>query len=117
MLTSQARIQANIKNAQSSKGPTRPEGKARSMRNSLKHGMTGQGIVIHEHDAAEVDVRHRALHQDVAPQSIMGAILVGQMATLSVRMERGAKQEFAAVALRVRHASDEFDAERIENAA
>ena len=46
----------------------------------------------------------------------MGAILVGQMATLSVRMERGARQEFAAVASRVRHATDDFDAERVSRA-
>ena len=46
----------------------------------------------------------------------MGAILVGQMATLSVRMERGAKQEFAAVAERARHASEVFDAERVAKA-
>jgi hypothetical protein len=46
----------------------------------------------------------------------MGAILVGQMGTLSVRMERGARQEFAAIAERVRHASENLDAERIEEA-
>jgi uncharacterized small protein (DUF1192 family) len=78
--------------------------------------MTGQGIVIPEGDVAEVESRNAALQEELAPKSVMGAILVGQMATLSVRMERGAEQEFASVAIRVRHASEVFDAERVENA-
>jgi hypothetical protein len=38
------------------------------------------------------------------------------MALLSVRMERGAKQETAAIAARVRHAADDFDEARFEEA-
>jgi hypothetical protein len=117
MITSEARSSANRQNAKLfSTGPKTAEGKEKSRRNGLKHGMTGQGIVVPEQDAAEVDIRHRALHQELAPKSIMGAILVGQMATLSVRMERGARQEFATVAILARHAGDVFDAERSEAA-
>jgi hypothetical protein len=116
MRASEARIKANQLNAKRSTGPKTPDGKERSRRNGLKHGMTGRGIVIPEEEVNEVEQRHRALQAELAPQSAMGAILVGQMATLSVRMERGAKQEFAAVAIRVRHASDVFDAERIDTA-
>jgi hypothetical protein len=115
MKTSEARIKANKANSAKSTGPS-AAGMENSRRNGLKHGMTGQGIVLHEADAAEVERRHEALNAELAPQSVMGAILVGQMATLSVRMERGAKQEFAAVAERARHASDVFDAERVEKA-
>ena len=86
----------------------------RSRQNSLKHGLTGAGVVVHEEDAAEVERRNEALQAELAPKSAMGAILVRQMATLSVRMERGARQEFAAIAARVRHAADDFDEERIE---
>jgi hypothetical protein len=115
MKTSEARIKANKANSAKSTGPS-AAGMENSRRNGLKHGMTGQGIVLHEADAAEVERRHEALNAELAPQSVMGAILVGQMAMLSVRMERGAKQEFAAVAERARHASDAFDAERVEKA-
>ena len=38
------------------------------------------------------------------------------MATLSVRMERGAKQESAAIAARVRHVADDFDEARFDEA-
>ena len=101
MKTSEARIKANKANSAKSTGPS-AAGQEKSRRNGLKHGMTGQGIVLHEADAAEVERRHQALNAELAPKSVMGAILVGQMATLSVRMERGAKQEFASVATRVR---------------
>jgi hypothetical protein len=116
MKTSEARLKACKINSATSTGPRTPDGRDRSRRNGLKHGMTGQGIVLHQADAAEVERRHQALNAELAPQSVKGAILVGQMATLSVKMERGAKQEFAAVAERVRHASEVFDAERVEKA-
>jgi hypothetical protein len=116
MKASEARISSSKANSAKSTGPRTAEGKERSRRNGLKHGMTGQGIVLPEADMAEVDIRHLALHKELAPQSIMGAILVGQLAALSVRMERGVKQEFAAVAERARHASDNFDAERVARA-
>jgi hypothetical protein len=73
-------------------------------------------LVVHEQDAAEVECRNEALQAELAPQTAMGAILVRQMAVLSVRMERGARQELAAIAARVRHAADDFDEQRIERA-
>ena len=113
MPASEARLRANKANAARSTGPKSPEGKQRSRLNGLKHGMTGQGIVIPESDLAQVESRNAALQKELAPQSALGVILVGQMAMLSVRMERGARQEFAAIASRVRHATDDFYAERV----
>ena len=72
--------------------------------------------MIAEVDEAEVERRKTVLLQEMAPISMMGAILVGQMATLSVRMERGAEQEFAAVASRVRNAASDFDEARYQRA-
>jgi hypothetical protein len=115
--TSAARIEANRKNALRSKGPTSQAGKERSRRNGLKHGMTGRGVVLDDQDASEVGRRESALRAELDPRSILGVILVGQMATLSVRMERGAKQEEAALGRRVRHAPEAFDRERLEFAA
>jgi hypothetical protein len=114
MPTSEARIKANRANSLKSTGPTSTTGKQRSRQNSLKHGMTGQGIVIPEGDLAKVESRKAALQEELAPKSVMGAILVGQMATLSVRMERGARQEEEALASRVRHAAETFDHDRVD---
>ena len=52
MAASEARILANKMNAQKSKGPTSTEGKMRSRRNALKHGMTGAGVVLPDEAAA-----------------------------------------------------------------
>ncbi len=82
----------------------------------MKHGLTGAGVVVHEQDVDEVERRVEALSADLNPQSAMGAILVRQMAVLSVRMERGARQESAAIAERVRHAPDDFDEARFDEA-
>jgi hypothetical protein len=112
--TSEARILANQANARLSTGPRTPVGKDRSSRNGLKHGMTGRGIVVPEEDVTEVGLRHSALMAELAPRSAIGVILIGQMATLSVRMERGARREEAALERRVRHAPEAFDRERVE---
>jgi hypothetical protein len=116
MTTSEARIQANRRNAAKSTGPKTEEGKARSRRNGLKHGMTGEGIVLAETDEAEIERRTEALQDELAPESTLGTILVRQIARLSVRMERSNQQEIASLARRVRHAVDDFDQERIDEA-
>jgi hypothetical protein len=111
MPTSEARILANRAKSLRSTGPS-DAGKERSRANSLKHGLTGAGVVIPREDVDEVERRNVALQTELAPKSAMGAILVRQMAVLSVRMERGAKQESAAIAARVRHAEEAFDEQR-----
>jgi hypothetical protein len=113
MPTSEARINANRCNAQMSTGPASTEGKAKSRCNSFKHGMTGAGIVVRADDAAEVERRHEALLAEMAPKTLLGELLVREMATLSVRMEQGALYEIATVSRRVRHAADDFDEERL----
>ena len=116
MPTSEARSAASRLNGCKSVGPTSTSGKQISSRNSLKHGLSGQGIVIAEVDETEVERRKTILLQEMAPISTMGAILVSQMAMLSVRMERCAEQEIAAVASRVRNAASEFDEARYQRA-
>ena len=115
MPTSEARINANRINAQMSTGPRTTEGKERSRANGLKHGLTGAGIVLLEEDASEVELRAKALMAELDPRSTLGKILVGQLATLSVRMERGAKREEEALAGRVRHATEAFDHDRVDH--
>ncbi len=116
MPVSEAKLSANRTNSLRSTGPKTSEGKAISRQNGLKHGLTGAGVVLAPDDSAEVERRHQVLQAELAPKTALGQILVIQMATLSVRMERGAQQEFAQVAARVRHAADDFDAERVERA-
>jgi hypothetical protein len=116
MPTSEARRLANIANAQRSTGPRTISGRNRSAQNSLKHGLTGAGVVVPDRDKDEIERRVEALTTDLDPRSELGAALVRQMAMLSVRIERGARQESAAIAARVRHAPDDFDEARFDEA-
>ena len=116
MLVSEARIRANRANGALGRGPTSAPGKAVSRRNSLKAGLSGKTTVTPEGVAEEIARRVEALTVEMRPRTTAGASLIVQMATCSVRMERAAEHETAAIAFRVRHAVDAFDEERIEAA-
>ena len=113
MPASEARIRANQINAQKSTGPRTQEGKERSRRNSLKHGLTGEGIVLPSDDVAAVTRRFEALETELAPSNEMGLVLVQRIALLSVRLERSARQESATLGEKVRNAVGEFDDRRL----
>jgi hypothetical protein len=108
MAASEARILANKANAARSTGPKTPEGKARSRANSFKHGLTGEGIVLPNEDAAEVDRRLAAFEVELKPSGEVGRALVRRAAMLSVRMDRGVSQETAHLSERVRQAEADF---------
>jgi hypothetical protein len=127
MATSDARIEANKKNAARSTGPKTEAGKEKSRQNSLKHGMTGAGVVLLEKDAAEVARRTEKYAGELAAIGDVGQALARRVALNSVRMERLADQQAAALGRWVRQCEAEFvlpedvDAEeadrlRVENA-
>ncbi len=108
MATSEARIRANQANAQKSTGPKTEEGKERSRANSLKHGMTGAGVVMVEADAAEVQRRFAAFAEETNAAGAVGLALAKLAALSSVRVERGADQQSAALAEHVRQVEADF---------
>ena len=110
MPATEAQLLANRRNAQRSKGPVTPEGKERSRANSLKHGLTGEGIVLTEEDAAEVEQMAANLESELRPSGTMGRVLVRRIATHVVRMDRSVLQETAALSDRVQQAEADFEA-------
>jgi len=110
MPASEARIRANQDNALHSTGPVTDAGKERSRRNGLKHGLTGEGIVIPDGDVAEVERRSSAFRAERPASGEVGDILVRRMAVLSVRMDRAVGHEHAAIAANVSRALAEFEA-------
>jgi hypothetical protein len=108
MPSSEARILANQRNAQRSTGPKTPEGKEQSRRNALKHGLTGAGVVLPEADAAEVERRSVAFAEETNASGEIGLALARHAALNSVRMERAADQQTAALSERVRRVEAEF---------
>ena len=110
--TSARKAEANRRNAQHSTGPRTAEGKARSRANALKHGMTGAGIALPGEDAKLVEERFLAVQEEMAPMTVVGMGLAHEIALSTVRMQRAAKQESAAIAFKIRHAAEEFDEAR-----
>jgi hypothetical protein len=108
MSASEARTRANQQNAARSTGPRTAEGKEKSRANSFKHGMTGEGVVLSNEDAAEVERRLAAFESELKPSGEVGRALVRRAALLSVRMDRGVSQESASLSRRVRQAEADF---------
>ena len=113
MSCSPAQLDANRRNAQRSKGPTTPEGKAISRRNALKHGLTGSGVALPTEDQAAISDRFIGLQNQMAPKTDAGELLLRRFAFLSVRIERCEKHETSETSKRVRHAIARFDDERL----
>jgi len=108
MTTSEARIQANRMNAQRSSGPKTSEGKERSRANALKHGLTGDGVVLPQADAAEVERRASVYARELDASGELEVALARRVALNAVRMERGADQQTAALTERIRQVEADF---------
>jgi hypothetical protein len=108
MAASEARIRANQANAQKSTGPRTTEGKEISRANSLKHGMTGAGVVMVEAEAIEVRRRFPAFITELNAKGEVGVALARLAALSSARMERGADQQAAALAEHARQVEADF---------
>ncbi len=97
MPSSPEKIAANRRNAAKSTGPKTSEGKERSRRNGLKHGLTGEGIVVPDEDAGAIAERFEAFRRDLKPKNDVALGLVHRAALLAVRMERSARHEAAEI--------------------
>ena len=85
---SEARREASRRNGSRSRGPKTEAGKARSRANSLKHGLTGAGVVLPE-DMADAVARYRAdLLRRYAPRNPEEAAEIDRAAGAIARLER-----------------------------
>lgn len=113
MPSSPARLAANRANARLSTGPKTEAGKAASRGNALKHGMAGEDLALPGEDAAEVDRRFEAMEGDLRPSTELSRYLVRRAALMTVRVERCARNEAAALSARVLAAPADFDESRL----
>ena len=82
------RAEINRTNSRLSTGPRTPEGKARSARNSFKHGLYSQQLVIEGEDPAEFDQLRATLRAEHQPLNSTEEILVDELAQHFWRMRR-----------------------------
>ncbi len=83
-----AQIRANRNNAKKSTGPRTQEGKTRSAKNALKHGLLARDTVLPGEDPADFDRQLSALEADIQPANSLEFELVRQIADAQWRMRR-----------------------------
>jgi hypothetical protein len=93
-LLSPARAEASRRNGAKSRGPKTAEGKQRSSRNALKHGLRAEHHVVVEGESPEAFVAFEAaLVADLAPDGALQTLLVRGIARASWRLERAERIE------------------------
>jgi hypothetical protein len=83
-----AQVAANQANSQKSTGPTSPSGKARSSRNSFKHGLYSKELVLPNEDPAELDQLRASLRAEHQPINTTEDILVNDLTENFWRLRR-----------------------------
>ena len=87
------RTTINRANAQHSTGPKTPEGKKHSSLNALRHGLTGQLIVMPTEDLAAYQSHLKSFADEYTPKGATEANLVQALADASWRLNRVAALE------------------------
>ena len=109
-------ILANKRNATMLTGPRTPEGKARSRANSLKHGLTGAGVVLPVEDGEEIDRRYATIVEEMKPRNEAARQMLKRFTIATVKLDRGDVQEARAIAERMRLAIPKYDDARLADA-
>jgi hypothetical protein len=102
-MTSFRQIEANRRNAQLSTGPVTDEGKQRSRRNALRHGLTAETVIDALEDAEDYAAFEIAVTADYDAQSAVERELVIRLASLLWRLRRATAIESGLFRIQVRH--------------
>jgi hypothetical protein len=92
-MTSFKQIAANRANAQKSTGPVTEEGKWRSRRNAVRHGLTAETVIRTLEDAEDYRAFEAGVIADYDAQSAVERELVLRLANLLWRLRRAATME------------------------
>jgi hypothetical protein len=92
-MSSLKQIQANRLNCRRSTGPITPQGKQRSRRNAVRHGLTAETVVSGLEDAKEYESFEAAILADCDPQGALERELVLRLASLLWRLRRALTME------------------------
>jgi hypothetical protein len=87
-MTSLRQIETNRRNARLSTGPVTEEGKKKSRRNALRHGLTAETVIVAFEDADDYAAFEMAVTADFDAQSAVERELVLRLASLLWRLRR-----------------------------
>ena len=104
------RADVNRANAQHSTGPKTPDGKRRSALNALRHGLTGQIVVMPSEDLAAYQRHVQNFVDEYHPAGATEAQLVQSLADAAWRLNRIAALEANVLALSVQGSDEIQDA-------
>ena len=104
------RAEINKINSQHSTGPKTESGKKKSSLNALRHGLTGQIVVMPTEDLSAYQSHLKSLTDEYLPQGATEALLVQALADASWRLNRVAALETNLLTLGVTNPSPLADA-------
>src|SRR6185369_4276520 len=96
-------IDANRRNAQLSTGPVTEEGKKRSRRNAVRHGLTAETVIDALEDADDYSAFELSITADYDAQSATERELVLRLASLLWRIRRATAIESGLFRIQARH--------------
>ena len=97
-MISEKQIAANRQNAFLSTGPKTAEGKARSSKNALKHGIMSQEVLLPWESEKDLEAFGKRLRADLAPVGELEFLLADRIISTAWRLRRCLKVESAVLA-------------------
>jgi hypothetical protein len=113
-MTSVKQIAANCRNASKSTGPRTEEGKHRSRRNAVRHGLTAETVIDTLEDAEDYKAFEAAITADYDAQSAIERELVLRLAGLLWRLRRATTIEAGLFEIQVEHDGDDTKDGRLD---
>jgi hypothetical protein len=81
-MATEKQIAANRQNAKCSTGPRTDQGKRRSRRNAVRHGLTAETVIDVLENAADYDALAAAINADYRPHSNFELELIARLVSL-----------------------------------
>src|SRR4029453_3994412 len=94
-MTSLRQIEANRRNALKSTGPTTPEGKERSSRNALRHGLMAETVLVFLESSDDYELFEATIILDYNPETAVERQLALRLASVLWRLRRSTSIETA----------------------
>src|SRR4051794_6246591 len=105
-MTSFKQIEANRRNASHSTGPITEDGKQRSRRNAVRHGLTAETVISALENVDDYQAFEATIIADYDAQSAVERELVLRLASLLWRIRRATTVETAMFEIQARHVLD-----------